>query len=186
MLLMSVLYDTGYLHDALTVLQGGTPTASRPVEQDHYAVLHLDTNATLQDVKKAYRQRSKESHPDHCAANADPEVCGELAQRAVNDAHEVLSDSSKRRAYDSERKMSFAEKLDAVAQLVTACARSEKSLLLGLSEFCSMTGIGSACGGWLVWLVVATPWNRQRAALPPALALHSWFLSVLDMLLTST
>jgi hypothetical protein len=176
LLMVGVLYDAGLLEDVITVLKGGTPTVLQRAEPDHYEVLQLELSATVQDVKKAFRERSKDTHPDRCAADAVSEVCGEIAQHAVNRAHEVLSDSSLRREYDSTRKTSFAEKLNAVAQLVTACSRGEISPVLGLVEFASITGVGFGSALWLTWLVSATPWMKRLIAQTATVTLVSAYL----------
>jgi curved DNA-binding protein len=69
------------------------------VEIDHYAVLGLDRECTIEQVRRAYRVLAKRYHPDvnHGSTEA-AERC-----REVNAAHEVLSDAARRRAYDRER-----------------------------------------------------------------------------------
>ena len=62
---------------------------------DHYAALGLAANASLADIKKAFRQKASFYHPDR---NDAPDA----AQRfqAVQKAYEVLSDDTARQAYD--------------------------------------------------------------------------------------
>jgi curved DNA-binding protein CbpA len=62
--------------------------------RDHYALLRLERTATTEEVRKAFRVRSKETHPDLCAAESDPEVCGQAAQEAV--ARNVHRQSARR------------------------------------------------------------------------------------------
>ena len=178
LLLLAVLYDTGRLQDAIDALQGGTPSFWEAVEQDHYAVLHLEPNATTQDVKKAFRERSKDTHPDHCPADAAPTVCGEIAQSAVNLANEVLSDDTLRRAYDVTRKTSLAEKIDAMTRLVGAFSRGELSMYSSLTEIGYITGMGHGSLLWLVWFVVATRWLQQLLALTVTLVCSYYLYSL--------
>ncbi|MBB6558294.1 curved DNA-binding protein CbpA [Acidovorax soli] len=71
---------------------------------DHYAALGLAANATLADIKKAYRQKAAFYHPDR---NAAPDA----AQRfqAVQKAYDVLSDDTARQAYDDNRRRNLLD-----------------------------------------------------------------------------
>jgi hypothetical protein len=54
---------------------------------DHYAILGLTSNATLADVKKAYRKLARQHHPDR--NNADPGAINRF--RRITEAYEYLS-----------------------------------------------------------------------------------------------
>lgn len=71
---------------------------------DHYGTLGLSANATLSDVKKAFRQKASFYHPDR---NSAPDA----AQRfqAVQKAYEVLSDDTARQAYDDNRRRNLLD-----------------------------------------------------------------------------
>lgn len=62
----------------------------------HYAVLGIESTATHIDIKRAFHKIARSHHPDR---NPNGDV--ELFKKAV-EAHEVLSDSSKRREYDQK------------------------------------------------------------------------------------
>ncbi len=67
-------------------------------DEDHYATLGLDRRCTAAQIRSAYRLLAKRFHPD---VNPDSEDA--LAKsRALNAAHEVLSDPARRRAYDRD------------------------------------------------------------------------------------
>lgn len=71
---------------------------------DHYATLGLRSDATLADIKKAFRQQASLHHPDrNAAANAAARF------RAVQEAYEVLSDAAKRQAYDDNRRRNLLD-----------------------------------------------------------------------------
>jgi molecular chaperone DnaJ len=64
---------------------------------DHYETLGVDRRATAEELKKAYRRRARELHPD--ANPDDPEA--EARFKEVARAYEVLSDPARRQRYDA-------------------------------------------------------------------------------------
>jgi curved DNA-binding protein len=64
--------------------------------KDYYKVLGIDRKASEKEIKKAYRKLARKYHPD---VNADDKAAAEKFQE-LNEAHEVLSDSAKRKEYD--------------------------------------------------------------------------------------
>ncbi len=65
-------------------------------KRDYYQVLGVDSKASPEDIKKAYRKLAKECHPDlHPNDKTAEERFKEL-----NEANEVLSDPDKRARYD--------------------------------------------------------------------------------------
>jgi DnaJ-class molecular chaperone len=71
---------------------------------DHYASLGLSSSASLTDIKKAFRQRASQYHPDR---NNDPQA--PVRFRAVQEAYDVLSDPDKRQAYDDNRRRNLLD-----------------------------------------------------------------------------
>ncbi len=63
---------------------------------DYYELLQVERTCTQVELKKAYRQRARELHPD--ANPDDPEAEARFKEVAV--AYEVLSDPDKRARYD--------------------------------------------------------------------------------------
>jgi curved DNA-binding protein len=63
---------------------------------DYYKILGIDKNATLSDIKKAYRKLARKYHPDLNPNDAD----AQKNFQQINEANEVLSDPEKRKKYD--------------------------------------------------------------------------------------
>jgi DnaJ-class molecular chaperone len=64
--------------------------------RDYYATLGVGKDATQADIKKAFRRLARENHPD--VNKDDPKA--ERRFKEISEAHEVLSDPEKRKAYD--------------------------------------------------------------------------------------
>lgn len=63
---------------------------------NYYAILRVPRTASLTTIKQSYRQLARQLHPD---LNPDNELAAEQFKR-LNEAYEVLSDTTKRRDYD--------------------------------------------------------------------------------------
>ena len=66
-------------------------------KKNYYDILGVDKNATPEEIKSAYRKLAMKYHPDRNQGNA------EAAEKfkEINEAHEVLSDETKRKNYDT-------------------------------------------------------------------------------------
>lgn len=68
---------------------------------DPYIVLGVDKDASADDIKKSFKQKSKTAHPDHGGSPEEFDV--------IKRAYEILTDASKRRMWDEYR---LADNLD--------------------------------------------------------------------------
>jgi hypothetical protein len=66
---------------------------------DYYALLGVDPDATLAQIKKAYRKLARQHHPD--TNPGDPDAAARFRQ--ITEAYDILSDPGRRDAYDRTR-----------------------------------------------------------------------------------
>jgi len=63
--------------------------------RDYYRVLGVSEDASREDLERAYRGEARKRHPD--GGGSEEEM------KALNEAHDILSDPETRKAYDAER-----------------------------------------------------------------------------------
>lgn len=64
--------------------------------KDYYSILGISKSASEDEIKKAYRKKALQFHPDK-----NKEAAAEEKFKEIGEAYEILSDGEKRNMYDS-------------------------------------------------------------------------------------
>lgn len=73
-------------------------------EKDYYKILGVPSNATKDEIKKAYRKLAQKHHPD---AN-EGDAAATARFKEISEAQSILSNDKKRREYDEVRRLAEA------------------------------------------------------------------------------
>jgi molecular chaperone DnaJ len=63
---------------------------------EFYSILGVERTATAEEIKKAYRKKAMEYHPDRHKGDKDKEA----TFKKINEAYATLSDEQKKAHYD--------------------------------------------------------------------------------------
>ncbi len=70
---------------------------------DYYAALEVDSKATQQQVREAYKKQALRHHPDRVPEGSPERSARTKKFQQINDAYYTLSDAHRRRDYDVSR-----------------------------------------------------------------------------------
>lgn len=86
-------------HHAQEELRKAEAALKQSKQKDYYKILGVSRKATAKEIKKAYRDKALQWHPDKHTGEEEKEKAEKQFQ-LVAEANEVLSDDEKRRKYD--------------------------------------------------------------------------------------
>lgn len=92
------------------------------MKQNYYEILEVDKNASTEIIKKAYTTLAKKYHPD--LQNEDVKHLYEEKIKLVNEAYEILSDSTKRTEYNK----TLISELDTLRQKIDILSKENELL----------------------------------------------------------
>merc|ERR1711871_600319 len=84
----------------LEELQQAETALKRSKEKDYYKILGVPRKAKLKEIKKAYREKALQYHPDKVQGSEEDKEAAEKIFTEVAEAYEVLSDEETRGKYD--------------------------------------------------------------------------------------
>ena len=114
--------------------------SARDVEKDFYAALGVPKDASAADIKKAYRKLARDLHPDKNPG-------GEERFKAVSEAYDVLSDTTRRKEYDEARSL-FGAGMRTPGGFSGGGAAGPGAGGFDLGDLFARTGGGAGSGGF--------------------------------------
>jgi uncharacterized membrane protein YkvA (DUF1232 family) len=91
---------------------------------NYYQVLEVDPTASLEEIRRAYRDKLKQWHPDR---NAHRIEAAEAFTKVLNQAYAVLKDPQSRRRYDRMRRYTDGKNYDGVLNEAEFWQKVEKA-----------------------------------------------------------
>ncbi|KAL5361881.1 hypothetical protein BJX96DRAFT_152987 [Aspergillus floccosus] len=84
-----------------SLLQKAHVLLKRSKQKDYYKILGVSRDADERTIKKAYRQLTRQHHPDKATAQGVSKEEAEKRMAGINEAYEVLSDPELKTRYDN-------------------------------------------------------------------------------------
>ncbi|KAJ5819671.1 hypothetical protein N7474_005262 [Penicillium riverlandense] len=91
----------GHSQEVQSLLQKAHTLLKRSKQKDYYKVLGVSRDADERTIKKAYRQLTKQHHPDKARSQGITKEEAEKKMASINEAYEVLSDPELRTRFDN-------------------------------------------------------------------------------------
>src|ERR1700722_18021360 len=103
-------------------------------EEDFYAILGVEENATSDEIRKAYLKLAKELHPDRFPNDAEKRAVAQTEFAKVTHAHEIVRDSTRRAEYDPLRELSKRRDLSSSSETVPSVNDGAEQSGIALNE----------------------------------------------------
>lgn len=84
-----------------SLLQKAQALLKRSKQKDYYKVLGVSRDADDRTIKRAYRQMTRQYHPDKVASQGVSKEEAEKKMASINEAYEVLSDPELKARFDN-------------------------------------------------------------------------------------
>ena len=124
-------------------------------KRDYYGILGVQRSASVDEIKKSYRQIALKYHPDRNPGNKEAE---ERFKEAA-EAYEVLHDPEKRRLYDMYGH-------EGVSSTGFTGFRDFGDIFRSFSDiFEDMFGFGGASAAWAAWAAAPGPRRAPTCAM---------------------
>ncbi len=81
--------------------------------RDPYDILGVASNATIEEIKQSFRRNAAFYHPDR-----NPSHDAAERFRSIKEAYDLLSDETRREAFDLKRQKQLLDDPDAVARTI--------------------------------------------------------------------
>ena len=88
------------MYDVEAKIKQAKVKAKEAAKTDYYKILGVDTKATDDEIKKAYRKLALKWHPDRNQGDDDERKKADKMFKDINEAYSVLSDPDKRKRFD--------------------------------------------------------------------------------------
>lgn len=133
-------------------------------KEDYYSILEVDRNASEDVIKKAYRKKAMQYHPDVNAGNKEAE---EMFKK-VSVAYETLSDPDKKEVYDNGGRMNGS------------AFGFDPGINFNFGGFGNTGGIPNDVFNSFIWGMAGNNFNKRNNSIPQDIKL-SIRLSMVDI-----
>ncbi|KAK7194409.1 DnaJ domain containing protein [Novymonas esmeraldas] len=139
-------FTSASLGDATGHAAGHPAAADRGADSgvDYYAVLGVGEQSRAAEIKKAYRAKALQSHPDRVGKDAAAQEKARQQMAIINAAYDTLVDADKRAQYDATRRFSDGSQLMKRLETMTTAQLAAVSVaaVLGLGTLTVMSAYG--------------------------------------------